>query len=139
MTEPNALLLKANLKHLKLPTLLAEWEKLAREAAAHNEPYEAYLLRLTELEVAARAANAVAHRTHAAAFPVFKDVDTYDFSALPNLPKQKVLELARGEWLEQRYNGCLIGNSGTGKTHLATALARIAHQTGGRVEDTSLK
>jgi DNA replication protein DnaC len=133
MTQPPALLLKANLKQLKLPTMLAEWEKLAREAAAHGEPYEAYLLRLTELEVAARSANALANRIRAAAFPVAKDFDTYDFSALPGLPKQKVLELARGDWLDQRYNCCLIGNAGTGKTHLATALGLAACRQGKRV------
>src|SRR5437868_13331129 len=133
MTQPTALLLKTNLKQLKLPTMLAEWEKLAREAAANNEPYEAYLLRLTELEVAARSANALANRIHAAAFPVAKDFDTYDFSALPALPKQKVLELARGEWVEQRYNCCLIGNAGTGKTHIATALGLAACRQGKRV------
>jgi hypothetical protein len=54
--------LKANLKHLKLPTVLAEYEKLAREAADRDEPYDGYLLRLTEAEVAARAANALAVR-----------------------------------------------------------------------------
>ena len=45
-----------------------------------------------------------------------------DFTATPNLPKQKILELARGEWIEQHDNCCLIGNAGTGKTHIATAL-----------------
>jgi len=133
MTQPTALLLKANLKQLKLPTMLAEHEKLAREAAAANQPYEDYLLRLTEQEVAARSANALAARIRAAAFPVHKDFDTYDFSALPGLPKQKVLELARGEWLEQRFNCCLIGNAGTGKTHLATALGLAACRQGKRV------
>ena len=49
--EATPLLLKANLKQLKLPTMLAEWEKMAHEAAAHDEPYEAYLLRLSEAEV----------------------------------------------------------------------------------------
>jgi DNA replication protein DnaC len=133
MTQPTALLLKANLKQLRLPTMAAEWEKLAREAAARDEPYEAYLLRLTELEVATRSANALAARIHAAAFPVAKDFDTYDFSALPGLPKQKVLELARGDWLEQRYNCCLVGNAGTGKTHLAIALGLAACRQGQRV------
>src|SRR5262245_28593925 len=133
MTQPTALLLKANLKQLKLPTISAEWEKLAREAAAHNEPYDAYRLRLTDLEVAARSANSLAARIRAAAFPVAKDFDTYDFSALPSLPKQKVLELARGEWIEQHYNGCLIGNAGTGKTHVATALGLAACRQGKRV------
>jgi len=73
MTPPTALLLRANLKQLKLPTMLAECEKLAREAAANNESYESYLLRLTELEVAARAANTISlpirSRT-ASAFPL---------------------------------------------------------------------
>ena len=115
MTQPTALLLRANLKQLKLPTMLAECEKLAREAAANNQPYEDYLLRLTEQEVAARSANALAARIRAAAFPVAKDFDTYDVSALPSLPTQKVLELARGDWIEQHFNCCLIGNAGTGK------------------------
>ena len=122
MNDANALMLKANLKQLRLPTMLAEWEKLAREAAARNEPYDAYLLQLTELEVAARSANAVAARIRAAGFPALKDFDTFDFTATPNLPKQKVLELTRGEWIDQHFNCCLIGGSGTGKTHVAIAL-----------------
>jgi DNA replication protein DnaC len=122
MTDPSTLLLTANLKALKLPTMLAEHDKLAREAADRDEPYHAYLLRLTELEVAARAANAVAARIRAAAFPVHKEFDTFDFTALPSVPKQKVLELARREWVDRRFNACLIGGSGTGKTHVATAV-----------------
>src|SRR5205085_9021013 len=133
MTAPNALLLRANLKQLKLPTMLAEWEKLAREAADRDEPYDAYLLRLTELEVAARSANAVAARIRAAGFPVAKDFDTFDFTATPTLPKQKVLELARGEWIDQHFNCCLIGGSGTGKTHLAIALGLALCRLGKRV------
>jgi DNA replication protein DnaC len=133
MTQPTDLLLRTNLKQLKLPTVLAEYEKLAREAAGADEPYDAYLLRLTELEVAARSANAQLARIRAASFPVAKDFDSYDFTALPSLPKQKLLELARGEWIEQHYNCCLIGNAGTGKTHLATALGLAACRLGQRV------
>ena len=113
------LLLRANLKQLRLPTMVAEFEKLAREAAAANESYEQYLLRLTELEVAARAGNAVQARIRAGGLPGAKDFDTFDFTAVPPLSKPKVLELARGEWIEQRTNCCLIGSPGTGKTHLA--------------------
>jgi DNA replication protein DnaC len=113
--------------------MLTECEKMAREAAANNEPYEGYLLRLTEVEVATRGANALAARIRSAAFPVAKDFDTYDFSVLPGLPKQKMLELARGEWIDQRFNICLIGNAGTGKTHLATALGLAACRQGKRV------
>jgi DNA replication protein DnaC len=134
MSDANALLLKANLKQLKLPTMLAEWEKLAREAADRDETYDAYLLRLTELEVATRSANAMTARIRAAGFPVLKDFDTFDFTATPGLPKQKVLELARGEWIDQRMNCCLIGGSGTGKTHASTALGLALCRLGKRVK-----
>ena len=60
--ETTPILLKSNLKQLKLATMLCEWEKLAREAAANNEAYESYLLRLTEAEVTTRSANALAAR-----------------------------------------------------------------------------
>jgi DNA replication protein DnaC len=133
MTTNNTHLLKSNLKHLRLPTMGAEFEKLAREAAQANESYEQYLLRLTELEVAARSANAIAARIHQAGFPVAKDFDTFDFSAVPNLNKPKVLELARGEWIAQHANVCLIGSPGTGKTHIATALGLAAARQGKRV------
>jgi DNA replication protein DnaC len=127
------LLLKTNLKQLRLPSMCAEFEKLAREAVAANESHEQYLLRLTELEVAARTANALKARIQQAAFPVQKDFDTYDFTAAPGLSKQKVLELARGEWINQHSNVCLLGSVGTGKTHVATALGLAACRQGRRV------
>jgi DNA replication protein DnaC len=132
--ETTPLLLKANLKQLKLPTMASEWEKLAREATAKNEPYEGYLLRLTEAEVTTRSANALAARIRNACFPVVKDFDTFDFTAIPSLSKQKVLELSRGEWVEQHFNCCLIGNAGTGKTHVATALGQAICRIGKRVK-----
>ncbi len=137
MSQPTPLLLKANLKQLKLPTMLAEHDKLAREAADADEPYDSYLLRLTEAELATRSANALTSRIRAAGFPVLKDFDTFDFTAVPGLPKQKVLELARGEWVEQHFNCCLIGGSGTGKTHVATALGLALCRLGRRVRFTT--
>ena len=115
MSDAKDPLLRANLKQLRLPAMLAEFDKLAREAATANETYQQYLLRLTELEVAARAANALAARIKQAAFPVYKDFDTYDFTAVPSVPKPKVLERARGDWIDQHFNCCLIGQPGTGK------------------------
>jgi DNA replication protein DnaC len=126
-------LLRANLKHLRLPTMLAEFEKLAREATSSNQSYEEYLQRLSELEVAARAANALAARVKQAGFPVVKELDSYDFSIMPSLNKPKVLELTRGEWIRQHGNCCLVGSAGTGKTHLAIALGLAACRDGLRV------
>ena len=136
MSDNRNLLLRANLKQLRLPAMVAEFEKLAREASAANEGYEQYLLRLTELEVAARMANAVQTRIRGASFPVIKDFDTFDFTAIPSLSKPKVLELARGEWIEQRGNTCLLGSPGTGKTHLAHVWCWV-RRTSGKTERKS--
>jgi DNA replication protein DnaC len=133
MTEANLLLLKSNLKQLRLPTMNAEFTALAREAASANENYEQYLLRLTEVEVAARSANVLKARIKQASFPAAKDFDTYDFTAQPSVSKPKLLELTNGTWIEQHYNLCLVGNSGTGKTHVAIALGLAACRQGWRV------
>jgi DNA replication protein DnaC len=127
------MLLKHNLKTLRLPTMLSEYAQLSREAADADENYEQYLLRLTELEVATRSANALAARIKTAGFPVLKDLETYDFTAMPSLSKQKILELARGQWIEENTNACFIGNAGTGKTHLSVALGQAACRVGKRV------
>jgi DNA replication protein DnaC len=129
-------LLKANLKQLRLPTMGAECEKLAREAAAAGESYEQYLLRLTELEVAARATNALQARIKQAGFPMHKDFDTFDFTAAPWLNKLKLLELARGQWIDECSNVCLLGSVGTGKTHVAIALGLAACRQGRRVRSS---
>jgi DNA replication protein DnaC len=127
------MLLKHNLKTLRLPTMLAEYAKLSREAAEADEAYDQYLLRLTELEVATRSANALSARIKAAGFPSLKDLETYDFSVMPGLGKQKLLELSRGQWIDERANACFIGNAGTGKTHLSVALGQAACRAGKRV------
>ena len=103
MSPAPPLLLKSNLKQLRLPTSHAEFEKLAREAARADQTYDEYLLGLTELEVTARQANALKARIQQASFPLEKDFDTFDFSVAGVPPKQKLLELARGEWIEQKF------------------------------------
>jgi DNA replication protein DnaC len=133
ISPADTMLVKSNLKQLRLPNMHAEFEKLAREAASANENYEQYLLRLTELEVTARSANVLATRIKNATFPIHKDFDTYDFAAMPSVSKPKILELARGDWLEQRANAIFVGQPGTGKTHLATALGLAACRLGYRV------
>jgi DNA replication protein DnaC len=115
MADVTIELLKAQFRQLRLPTMGREFEKLARDAAASNQTFTQFLLRLTEIELAARSANAVATRIKNAEFPVEKDFDTYDFRALPGLSKPKVLELTRREWIDHNFNCCLIGGQGTGK------------------------
>jgi DNA replication protein DnaC len=114
--------------------MLSEYAKLAREAAQKNESYDSYLLKLSELEVNQRGANAIMGRLKNASFPVIKDLETFDFTLAPQISKPKVLELARCEWIDQKSNLCCVGNSGTGKTHLAVALGQAACRFGKRVK-----
>ena len=133
MADPTIDVLKDHFRQLRLPTMGQEFEKLARDAAATNQNFFQFLLRLTETELSTRAANAIATRIKNAEFPVLKDFDTYDFTALPHLSKPKIMELARCEWIEHKYNCCLVGSHGTGKTHVAVGLGLAACRAGLRV------
>jgi DNA replication protein DnaC len=130
-------LLEHYLKQLRLPTFLREHDKVARQCAAESVDYPRYLLRLTELELLDRERRACERRIHQARFPVVKSLDTFEFPAIPSLNKALVLELARSEFLLRRENVLLLGNSGTGKTHLALALGLAACQRGHRVRFTT--
>ena len=130
-------LLEHHLKQLRLPTFLREYDKVARQCAAEGVDFPRFLLRLTELELLDRERRATERRIQQAHFPVVKSLDTFEFSAIPSLNKALVLELARSEFLLRRENVLLLGNSGTGKTHLALALGLSACQRGHRVRFTT--
>jgi DNA replication protein DnaC len=124
------MLLEAYLKRLKLPAILRHYQELARQAAPGNLSYEVFLLALLEIEAQHRDENAYRKRLRMARFPLLKTLDQFDFTAVPSLNKAKVLDLAQGEYIDPRENLILMGNSGTGKTHLATALGHLACQQG---------
>ena len=123
MSNRSTLLLEHHLKELRLPTFLREYRKLAAQCAAENVDHPDYLLRLSELELIDRHQRMVQRRIRAARFPAVKSLDTFDFLAIPSVNKQLVMELARCEYIEHRENVIAIGNSGTGKTHVALGLA----------------
>ena len=89
-----------------------------------------YLLRLAELELIDRHQRMVERRIRAARFPAVKSLDTFDFLAIPSVNKVLVMELARCEYIERRENVIAVGNSGTGKTHVALGLGLAACQKG---------
>jgi DNA replication protein DnaC len=130
-------LLEHHLKLLRLPTFLREYDKVARQCAAESVDYPRYLLRMTELELLDRERRATERRIHQARFPVVKSLDSFQFLSIPSLNKTLVLELARCQFLERRENVLLLGNSGTGKTHVASALGLAACQRGHRVRFTT--
>ena len=130
-------LLEHHLKQLRLPTFLREYDKLARQCAQESLDYPRYLLRLAEQELIDRERRATERRIHQARFPVVKTLETFEFSAIASLNKARVLELARCEFIERKECVLALGNSGTGKTHLALALGLIACQKGYRVRFTT--
>ena len=130
MSDTPQVLLAHHLKALRLPTFLREYDKLARQCAAEGVDHPRYLLRLAELEMIDRERRTVERRIKEAKFPTVKSLDSFDFTAIPSLNKTLVLELARSEYVARRENVIAVGNSGTGKTHVALGLGLAACQKG---------
>jgi DNA replication protein DnaC len=130
MSDAPQILLNHRLKSLRLPTVLREYGKLAKQAAAEGLDHVQFLARLIELEMIDRERRMIERRIKAAKFPAVKSLDSFDFKAIPTLNKMQVLELARCEWIERRENVIALGPSGTGKTHIALGLGLSACQKG---------
>jgi DNA replication protein DnaC len=130
MSDTPQVLLGHHLKALKLPTFLREYDKVARQCAQEGVDHTGYLLRLAELELIRREGRMVERRIKQARFPAVKSLDSFDFLAIPSLNQPLVLELARCEYVERRENVIALGNSGTGKTHVALGLGLAACQQG---------
>jgi DNA replication protein DnaC len=129
----NDLQIRNYLKRLRLPVIAQSFTRLAEEAAANNRTYQDYLFALLEGEVIQRDEHAQKLRLLRARFPVMKTLDSFEFNVIPSVNKARVLELARGHFIERRENIIFIGSYGTGKTHLAISLAVCACQQGKRV------
>jgi len=130
MSDAPQILLNHRLKSLRLPTVLREYGKLAKQAAAEGLDHVQFLARLIELEMIDRERRMIERRIKAAKFPSVKSLDSFDFKAIPALNKMQVLELARCEWVDRRENVIALGPSGTGKTHIALGLGLSTCQKG---------
>jgi len=120
-------------KALRLPTVAKHYATLARQAAEQGDAYPDYLLALLEQEYSQREISRRKRLLQQARFPILYTLDTFDFSAMPSLSKQKVLQLARGDFIPKRQNLVLVGEIGTGKTHMASALGYAACELGYKV------
>lgn len=130
----NKMLLEAYLKKLRMPQAAKTYESLAREASDNNLGYEGYLLGVLEQEVHQRENNRIQRGIRQASFPVIKTLESFDFKAIPSVSKPKILKLMQGEYIKNRENIILVGSSGVGKTHIATALGYEACRQGLRVK-----
>jgi DNA replication protein DnaC len=123
-------LLAQNLKALRLPMFVGEHDNWARLCAAQGHDHYRYLLRLTELELDERKRRSVERRIKAARFPAVKTLDEFDLAMIPAEARLEVFELIRCEYVGRRENVIAVGNSGTGKTHLAIGLGLAACHKG---------
>lgn len=121
------------LRQLKLPTVAANYQRLAQEATSSGQPYAEYLLTLLEQETSQRDVNRRKRRIQDARFPRLHTLDEYDFSLIPDLPQHKILQLARCDFISQAENVLFVGGIGTGKTHLAISIGLAACQVGKHV------
>jgi DNA replication protein DnaC len=133
MSGQSTVLLEHHLKFLKLPTMKNEYNVVAARCAKDNSDYVTYLLRLTEREVVERQHRAMERRIRSAQFPILKTIDSFNFKAQPSIKEALVKQLLNGEFMGKSENVILIGNSGTGKTHLATAIGFAACAAGRKV------
>ena len=131
-------LIEAHATQLKLPTVKARFRAMAAEATREQQTPVAYLGALLEAEMAERAERRERRRLIDARFPALKRLEEFRFQDNPKVPQATIAALAEGSWIDDRESIILIGDSGTGKTMLATGLAICACQQGRRVRFTTL-
>jgi len=131
-------LIEAHAIELKLPTVRRRFRSLAEEALREQQTPVAYLAALLEAEMAERSERRERRRLLEARFPVMKRLEDFRFADNPKVSQAAIAALAECSWIDDRESVILIGESGTGKTMLATALAVCACQQGRRVRFTTL-
>lgn len=124
--------LTRRLKALHLYGMAAELTEMGAERARKPEAPEVWLQRLVDAESVERQARSTRYQLHVAKFPVHRDLNSFQWPESP-LDEQQIRKLASGGFMEAARNLILVGGTGTGKTHLATALGVSAIHAGKRV------
>ena len=137
-TQALEALVEAHARELHLPAIRARFRALAAEALREQQTPLAYLGALLEAEVQERAERREKRRLLDARFPLTKRLEDFRFQDNPNVPQATIAALAEGSWIDDRESVIFVGESGTGKTMLATALGVCACQQGRRVRFTTL-
>jgi len=137
-TQALQTLVEAHARELHLPAIRARFRALAAEALREQQTPLAYLAALLEAEVPQRAERRERRRLTDARFPLIKRLEDFRFDENPKVPQATIAALAEGSWIDDHESIILIGESGTGKTMLATALGVCACQQGRRVRFSTL-
>jgi DNA replication protein DnaC len=137
-TQALEALVEAHARELHLPAIRGRFRAFAAEAVREQQTPLAYLAALLEAEVTERAERRERRRLLDARFPQVKRLEDFRFADNPKVPQATIATLAEGSWIDDRESVILVGESGTGKTMLATALGVCACQQGRRVRFTTL-
>jgi DNA replication protein DnaC len=129
--------IRQSCKRLHLPTVAGQCARLTEQAAKEKQTHLTYLEALLEAEVEERERNVVARRIQEGHFPRVKTLEEFDFETASHLPAARLRKLAEGDYIARSEPVIFLGETGTGKTHLATALAVAACQQRKRVGFTT--
>ena len=124
-------------KQLRLPALGGQFARLAEEAVKETQSHLSYLEALLEGEVAERGRKAMARRMQEARFPAVKTLEEFDFQCASHIPAMLLRNLSEGGYLARKEPIVFLGETGTGKTHLASGLGVAACRQGKRVRFTT--
>jgi DNA replication protein DnaC len=124
-------------KPLRLPTVATQAVRLAEQAAKEQQSPLSFLEALLSAEVEEREQNAVARRIKEAQFPKVKTLEEFNFQEAQHLPVTLIRHLAEGGYIGKTEPVLFLGDTGTGKTHLATALGVAACRQRKRVRFTT--
>jgi DNA replication protein DnaC len=128
--------IEAGCRTLRLPTMRTRFGEIAAAAEREQLTYLGFLAELVMAECDDRTRRRTSRRLAAAGFPRPKRLEEFDFAANPAVNPATVHQLASCEWIRDGKPLCLIGDSGTGKTHLLIALGTAAAEHGYRVKYT---
>lgn len=124
-------------RQLRLPSVSANAMALAAEATQGKSSMIKFLTKILEVEKQDRSTRRAARRQKEADFPKVKTLEGFDFSRAPHLPEPKIRTLSNGQYIDEAESVLLIGEPGTGKTHIALALGHAATEQGRRVRFTT--
>ncbi|MCH8930600.1 MAG: ATP-binding protein, partial [Proteobacteria bacterium] len=121
------------MKSLKFVAIPKAYDEVLASARKRRQTTETVIEQLFEVEVSERQARSIRYRMTQARFPVSKDLDGFEFDKLA-LDEKQIKALYAGDFIDECRNIVFVGGTGTGKTHLATAIASHAVRAGYRAK-----